>query len=540
MQRVISGMALAALAGALACGNAKEDDSPPACTPSDCLALGASCGAVSDGCGGMITCGSCAGDETCGGGGKPNVCGKGACQPATCQTIGATCGSAGDGCGGTLTCGGCPAGEACGAGGKANTCGAAPACTKTTCQAQGATCGTLPDGCGGELACGDCGSGDACGAGGNPNVCAPIPPTGNVGWSFAVSTAGPDHAIGAGNDAAGNRYLLTFTSDEAASGHTLRLQKLAPDGKLLSTKEWTAESFDPWRPHFRLAVTPAGSVFVAVSQECYSWEGSCTRRIDFGGGNLSDSALVKFAADGTLEWQRDLGGSNLTSLGVNEQGSAVVARVARSSGTSRLEKYQWDGALLATANGIFAAVALDPSGNVVGATPGKVAKYSGSGALAWEKELSGGGQPLGVATTAKGTVVVLAWRAGDVTFGSSQVRAGQFVLYVLEGDAQPRFARGLPWGAQALAVDPTGRAAVVGTGGCGEIVAEAFDLSNADLWRRFLPDGAKCWAGMAPGPAAYGADHRLFLTGDFFTTVEIGGKSWAPRGQDAIGVLLDP
>ncbi|HEY6101296.1 MAG TPA: hypothetical protein VIW03_17800, partial [Anaeromyxobacter sp.] len=119
--------------------------------------------------------------------------------------------------------------------------------------------------------------------------------------------------------------------------------------------------------------------------------------------------------------------------------------------------------------------------------------------------------------------------------------SGRMVLFVLEPDAQPRFARGLAWfWPTFLAVDPTGRAAVVGTGGCGELVAEAFDLSNADLWRRFLPDGGKCWPGLWAGPAAFGADHRLFLTGSFYATLQIGGKTLSPLGQDAVGVLLDP
>ena len=45
------------------------------CTPSTCAAQGKDCGTISDGCGGMLDCGSCTAPETCGGGGTPNVCG---------------------------------------------------------------------------------------------------------------------------------------------------------------------------------------------------------------------------------------------------------------------------------------------------------------------------------------------------------------------------------------------------------------------------------------------------------------------------------
>lgn len=46
-----------------------------ACTPATCAALGKSCGSVSDGCGGTLTCGACSAPSTCGGAGVANVCG---------------------------------------------------------------------------------------------------------------------------------------------------------------------------------------------------------------------------------------------------------------------------------------------------------------------------------------------------------------------------------------------------------------------------------------------------------------------------------
>jgi hypothetical protein len=46
-----------------------------ACTPQSCAQQGKTCGSLSDGCGGTLTCGACPGTTTCGGGGTPNVCG---------------------------------------------------------------------------------------------------------------------------------------------------------------------------------------------------------------------------------------------------------------------------------------------------------------------------------------------------------------------------------------------------------------------------------------------------------------------------------
>lgn len=48
---------------------------PVACTPQSCASQGKTCGTISDGCGGTLTCGTCAGGQSCGGGGVANVCG---------------------------------------------------------------------------------------------------------------------------------------------------------------------------------------------------------------------------------------------------------------------------------------------------------------------------------------------------------------------------------------------------------------------------------------------------------------------------------
>lgn len=50
---------------------------PPAmCVPTTCESAGKDCGAIDDGCGGTLECGTCSGIDTCGGGGQANVCGQ--------------------------------------------------------------------------------------------------------------------------------------------------------------------------------------------------------------------------------------------------------------------------------------------------------------------------------------------------------------------------------------------------------------------------------------------------------------------------------
>jgi hypothetical protein len=74
------------------------------CKPKTCAAANAECGSIDDGCGGKLSCGTCASPKTCGGAGVANHCG---CKPATCAELGVSCGKVSDGCGGTLDCGAC-------------------------------------------------------------------------------------------------------------------------------------------------------------------------------------------------------------------------------------------------------------------------------------------------------------------------------------------------------------------------------------------------------------------------------------------------
>ena len=131
------------------------------------------CGAVEDGCGGLLqSCATvCTGIDTCGGGGVANICGHGTqCQKLTTADCNGHCGSISDGCGGTVDCGGCTLPATCGGGGEANICGSPP-CVPNTCKGLNLECGSYADGCGNTLDCGGCTSPKTCGGGGTPNKC---------------------------------------------------------------------------------------------------------------------------------------------------------------------------------------------------------------------------------------------------------------------------------------------------------------------------------------------------------------------------------
>jgi hypothetical protein len=81
------------------CSTTHQCCSPWTCTPGVC-------GTFSNGCGFLVYC-SCASGQAC------NASTGTCCAPTTCAAAGATCGTIPDGCGGSLSCGTCAAGQTC-------------------------------------------------------------------------------------------------------------------------------------------------------------------------------------------------------------------------------------------------------------------------------------------------------------------------------------------------------------------------------------------------------------------------------------------
>lgn len=212
--------------GFLPSSSGSTDPPPSSCTPRTCAEAKANCGPISDGCEGIINCGSeCPAGETCGGGGVASQCGKPPCTPKTCEELDAECGAAGDGCGGLIpSCGTCDAGI-CGGGGpsKCGTTGITDGgggCTPTKTSCGPGDCGPIADGCGGLIDCPTtCPVGETCGGGGTPSLCGKPPcekatcgaatcgfKADNCGgilncWPEGVSTCPPGQTCGGGGTA---------------------------------------------------------------------------------------------------------------------------------------------------------------------------------------------------------------------------------------------------------------------------------------------------------------------------------------------------
>jgi hypothetical protein len=179
---------------------------------------GKECGVEGDGCGGTVSCGSCADGELCGST-RPFQCGAPAtgsdadcpARVESCAAAGAECGLVGNGCGGTIDCGGCGGGELCGVEAPQK-CGAAPACEPLAAAlACAGKCGFVSNGCGVEVAGGvidckldyPCPAGETCGGGGVPNECGS---GGAVCEPIAEATACAGKECGVASDGCGGRH----------------------------------------------------------------------------------------------------------------------------------------------------------------------------------------------------------------------------------------------------------------------------------------------------------------------------------------------
>jgi hypothetical protein len=182
-------------AGGVSCGSNQAckssvcTDLGSTCTPLNCAQKGHSCGDDGDGCGGTISCGACAGGETCTFASTGNLC-KTVIVPVCDATpiadaCAGTCGKVGDGCGRELDCEsspltGCPVGQSCGGGGTPGVCGGGQTCTPLAASVVCAgKCGSQSDGCGSAIVCNasnggqvcDTAAGESCGGGATTNVC---------------------------------------------------------------------------------------------------------------------------------------------------------------------------------------------------------------------------------------------------------------------------------------------------------------------------------------------------------------------------------
>lgn len=536
--------------GVLECGGCSNGEScggggaanvcGTACAPVTCEGAGKNCGTMPDGCGGTVECGTCGEDEVCGGGAGPNVCGPAACEPTTCEAEGAACGSVSDGCSGTLSCGSCAGGERCTS---ENQCVKEETCLPTTCAAQGKNCGTIEDGCGGALDCGTCANKETCGGAGEPNVCAAQPPA--VKWSrewsqpvleFSARELA-DVVVLQRSGGASPTLLQVGTSGENGWSHSL-----LDEG--LSTHVQALEAGKGGRLFVSGATNEAknGSHYLLELASDASEHSAVVR-----GGESTSFRVVATNASGGVAW---------IVLDSDLQ-TRFWVQVRRSDGSTWRSSNQgewWFGSAALAADGSLAI-----AGRLMGmGTLGDhevrkestetvvVAVLEPAGAVRWVHTFPASVSVEGLGTTATGEVIAAVFYSDKLTWGVEESIASRGrALLMASADGSPAWLLPLPPEPArsssrqifpfSLAVSPDAIAIAVGE----ECSVGIWRLGlNAEvLWKRDLELG-EC-TGAIDADVDLLPDQEVIVGGQYRGTVAIEGQALLGQRSDPGGFLLN-
>jgi hypothetical protein len=435
------------------------------------------------------------------------------CIPTTCASASADCGLLGDGCGGTLNCGTCGTGT-CGASGAANVCGAG-SCKPKTCAELSAQCGQVSDGCSAVLDCGGCPSGQACGASAVNQCATPPPAWGTIQW-VGLGNAWAYRAVTA--NAAGTRIFVGTAGQGEA-----RLQALSADNTPLWSQATPIEVT-------RLSLSPNGLGVFATGdpvQGLSQPERTYRYNLDGSGARLMGSAL-----------RDDCG---LLAAGTNNEQAALLSICGRDNQLYSRPDATW--LFVPDDNLRIWRVATDSQGNILAAgftlgptTLGDkhfgvqgqqgllVVKFNPQGGVMWAHELipqGGNAAPSDIAVSSLGTVVVAGSFHGLAHWANKDydsANGGTFLL-TLEANGASRWLRQSQMVDAVMALDPSGRAFLVGKGGCaGGLLIEELNLAGNALGTRLLGCGTDDLS--ATGAAALG--HDLVLMGRYSGATDFG------------------
>ncbi len=359
-------------------------------------------------------------------------------------------------------------------------------------------------------------------------------------------------------DAAGNTYVTGRSLNQSIgfpppppTEDTITL-KYDPSGALLWAQRW--DNFGGNDNGRDIAVEPStGNVYSAGYTSGY-----------VGSNYVTDTALLKYSASGTLLWSRSFDGPGASAdfaraLRIAANGEILVAGYSYNASANPdglLLRYDAAGNLLAStlvdgsahSQDYFATLALAPNGDAVAVGQANsngtsssmlVARFSASGALLWQREYDGAGSgleyALGVAVDASGTAFVSGY--------SSTIANGQdATLLAYDAAGTLLFARTIDGAAHAndqapeVALDAQGNAYLAGYLNQGatkmDFLLARYDASGTPLWQR-------TWD--AP---AHLDDQGQFLAVDALGNATVAGNVYGSTGQasdrDIAVVRWDP
>lgn len=299
-----------------------------------------------------------------------------------------------------------------------------------------------------------------------------------------------------------------------------------------------------WSKRFGDAAEQLANGITADSSGNVLVVGNFTGTMDFGGGPLvsaggNDVFVVKLNASGSHVWSKRFGDSDqqiARGVAVDSAGNVFVTGIFSTT-------IDFGAGLLtsAGANDVFLAK-LDPSGGPL-----------------WSKRFGGASNQdtRSIAVDSAGNVVVAGGFGGTIDFGGGPLTsAGAGDLFVAKLDAgggyvwSQRFGDSSQQSATSVAVDAAGNVLVTGlfggtvdfggvpltSAGGSDIFLAKLDKSGGHLWSKRFGD-----AGQQDGSSvAVDSVGNVFLTGEFFSTVDFGGGPLTSAGgYDVFVAKLD-
>jgi hypothetical protein len=373
----------------------------------------------------------------------------------------------------------------------------------------------------------------------------PLAP-GGTRWVRQLGGLGREYARAVAVPPNGVALVLTVVGGENLySPQWLGLVWLRPDGTVDAARVHEVAGLeDTWFPS--LALGTAGDAFLLVSGACAM--GQCP---NLGFGPLNDeSAIVRVAADGTLDWQVELPGHSWSNVAVAPDGGAAVASRDYLQPT-RLHRYRADGTLAweREVEGDRAlALAFGPDGTLAVGAGLELRKLDADGSTLWTRAVAQDAtrfpaRVTNVGVSRLGTIAFAGGYDAPVSFAGTTLPAPgapSIFLGAVEPYGAPRFLRGAGilegrtiWGRSfSFAVSAEGQVAMAFAHADCEWQVRSWGLDGNPRWSRSLvPEACAGYDGVYLGAVAIAPSGDVLVAGGLSGPVDLGLGRVAPRSS---------
>lgn len=189
--------------------------------------------------------------------------------------------------------------------------------------------------------------------------------SGTIQWQRTLGGANTDFAVGVAVDTSGNVYATGYTANQGAGANDFLIVKYNTSGAIQWQRVLGGSGNDL---AFAITVDSSGNSYVAG-------------RTDSTGAGSFDALIAKYDTNGTIQWQRILGGidnERFNGVAVDNLGNVYAVGTSAESGTDAIiiAKYnnsgtiQWQRALNSSTADLGAGIKVDNLGNyyIVGNT----------------------------------------------------------------------------------------------------------------------------------------------------------------------------